>query len=182
MSELPRERDTALQDELDLDPPAPKEEAFEIVYHVDAKRAAKAYKRFFWRRVRRPIMISLAISLASLAGVFLFEDLWILFVLGTAYPAAYAVMWFVQLGQIDETYEALDGRKIRLLIDSGGISTYSRNTFKRVQWPGVNRLASVGDYYFIYYEGESIPNGAFPKDVLEEGALEMISRYTKVFG
>ena len=125
--------------------------AFEIVYEFDAKGASKAYKRYVWRRVRRTILIASAISLGCLVAVIAWEANLFL-ILGAAYPAAYVVLWLTHLGHIDETYEALGGRKIRLLIDSGGLSSYFGNTFKRVQWLGVTMVVAVGDYYFIYYE------------------------------
>ena len=72
--------------------------------------------------------------------------------LGTAYPAAFVILWLSQLGHVNEAYEPLAGRKVRLLLDTGGISTYFGNTFKRVQWLGVTRVVEVKDFYFIYFE------------------------------
>jgi len=153
--------------------------AFELVYEFDAKGAGRAYKRYLWRRVRRAILIASAISLACLVGIFAWEAS-VFLVLGAAYPAAYVVLWLTHLGQIDETYEALGGRKVRMLIDAGGLSSYSGNTFKRVQWLGVSKVVAVGDYFFIYYERDSVPSGSFPKAVLGEDALAFLRERTHV--
>jgi hypothetical protein len=155
------------------------ETAFEFVYEFDAKGASKAYKRFLWTRVQRVILISSAISLACLVGIFTWEAN-VFLVLGSAYPAAYVILWLSQLGHIDETYEALAGRKIRLLIDQGGISTYFGNTFKRVQWLGVKQVVAHGDFYFIYFERDSVPTSGFPKSVISDGALDFLRERTRV--
>ncbi len=153
--------------------------AFEIVYEIDAKLVSKAYKRFLWRRARKLILILSSISLACLVAVFTWE-MNIFLVLGGAYPAAYIVMWFAQIAQIEEGYEALQGRKMRLLFDRGGISSYSGNTFKRVQWPGVSRMVLIGGYYFIYFERDPLPGGGFPESVVGEDAMEFVRSRTQV--
>lgn len=153
--------------------------AFEIVYEFDAKGASKAYKRFLWQRVQRVILIASAIAIGCVVAIFSWE-LNVFLVLGAAYPAAYVALWLSQMGHIDETYESLEGRKLRVLFDTGGISTYFGNTFKRVQWLGVSRLVAIGDYYFIYYERDSVPTGGFPKSVIDEETLEFVRDHTQV--
>jgi hypothetical protein len=153
--------------------------AYEIVYEFDAKRASKAYKRFLWTRVQRVILISSAISIGCLVAIFTWEANLFL-ILGSAYPAAYVVLWLSQLGHIDETYEALAGRKIRLLIDSGGISTYFGNTFRRVQWLGVKQVVALGDFYFIYFERDAVPTSGFPKSVISDAAMSLLRAHTQV--
>ena len=153
--------------------------AYELVYEFDAKIAAKAYKGLIWKRARKAILISASIALSCLLGLLLWQFNLFL-VLGTAYPTAYIVMWYSQMGQVDEVYESLQGRKTRLLFDEGGISTYSGNTFKRVQWPGVARLAAIADYYLIYFERDSMPSGGFPKHAISPEALEFLRRKTVV--
>ena len=90
------------------------------------------------------------------------------------------MLWLTHLGHIDETYEALQGRKIRLLIDTGGISSYFGNSFKRVQWLGVAMVVLIRDYYFIYYERDAVPTGSFPKSELSDEALEFLRERTRV--
>jgi hypothetical protein len=153
--------------------------AFEIVYHLDAKQASKAFKRFMWGKAQRAILIAGAISAGCLVAIFAWEPN-IFLILGTAYPAAYVVLWLSHLGHIDDTFDSLDGRKVRLLLDSGGISSYSGNSFKRVQWPGVRQVVATGGYYFIYYERDVAPSGSFPKDVLGEDALAFLRARTMV--
>lgn len=153
--------------------------AFEVVYEFEAKGAAKAYKRFLWRRMRRAILIASGISLACLVAILAWEPNLFL-ILGTAYPAAYVVLWLTQVGQVDVAYEPLDGRKIRLLFDRGGLSSYSGNTFKRVQWLGVSTVVGVGDYYFIYYERDSMPGGSFPRGELSDEAMAFLRTQTRV--
>jgi hypothetical protein len=153
--------------------------AFEIVYEFEAKGAAKAYKRFLWRRMRRAILIASGISLACLVAIFAWETNLFL-ILGTAYPAAYVVLWLTQVGQVDVAYEPLDGRKIRLLLDRGGLSCYFGNTLKRVLWLGVSLVVGVGDYYFIYYERDSVPGGSVPRGELSDEALAFLRSHTRV--
>jgi hypothetical protein len=153
--------------------------AFEIVYEFDAKLASRAYKRFLWQRVQRVILVASAVALGCLVAMISWEPNLFL-ILGAAYPAAYVALWLSQMGHIDETYEALGGRKIRLLIDSGGIASYFGNTFKRVQWPGVSRIVAVGDFYFIYYERDAVPTGGFPKAVIGDEALAFLRGHTQV--
>lgn len=153
--------------------------AFELVYEFDAKVASKAYKRYLWGRVQRVILIASSVALGCLIALIRYEANLFL-ILGAAYPAAYVALWLSQMGHIDETYEALAGRKIRLLLDRGGISSYFGNTFKRVQWLGVSRVVAVGDFYFIYYERDAVPTGGFPKAVIGEEALEFLRAHTQV--
>ncbi|MFT4546370.1 MAG: hypothetical protein ACI8XO_000130 [Verrucomicrobiales bacterium] len=153
--------------------------SFEIVYEVDAKLVSKAYKRFLWKRARRPILIASAIALACLIAV-LTVVFNIFLVLGAAYPAAYVVLWFTQIAHLDETYEALQGRKVRVMFDSGGIASYFGNTFKRVQWPGVARIELISGYYFIYYERDPAPGGGFPRSAISEEAIDFVRRFTTV--
>ena len=155
------------------------ERAFEIVYDFDAKVVSKAYKRYLWGRVQRVILIASGIALACLIAMISWETNLFL-ILGAAYPAAYVALWLSQMGHIDETYEALAGRKIRLLLDRGGISSYFGNTFKRVQWLGVSRVVAVGEFYFIYYERDAVPTGGFPKSVIGEEALAFLRSHTQV--
>ncbi len=167
------------QETEERDPPQPqprppvREPAYEIVYQFDAAVAAKAYKRFLWRRSRRLILILCAISLGCLVAIFSWEPN-IFLILGTAYTASFVAMWFSQMANVDEAYEALEGRKVRLLIDNSGLSSYFGNTFKRVQWLGVSRIRQVGDFYFIHYERDSVPSGGFPKKVISDEALELV--------
>jgi hypothetical protein len=159
--------------------PKPDETAFEITWQFDSKGAARAYKRFLWKRMQRVILIASAIAIGCLVAIFV-SGANIFLILGAAYPAAYVVMWFSQMGLIDQTYEPLQGRKIRLLFDSGGISSYFGNTFKRVGWLGVSRLVAVGDFYFIYYERDAVPTGGFPKSVVGEEAMAFVRAHTPV--
>ena len=154
--------------------------SFELVFEFDSATAAKAYKRLVWERSRRFLLPAMVISIACLIGILAWEPN-IFLILGTAYTASFVAMWFAQLSQIDEVYEALEGRKIRLLIDEGGLSSYSGNTFKRVGWLGVSRVRRTKDYYFIYYERDQIPGGGFPAGVIEEDALEFLRSRTRVF-
>ena len=157
-----------------------EEPAFELVYEFDSALAAKAYKRLTWQRSRRFMIPAMLISLACLVAILAWEAN-VFLILGTAYTASFVAMWFAQLSQIDEVYESLEGRKIRLLFDVGGISSYSGNTFKRVAWLGVSRVRKIGGYYFIYYERDGIPGGGFPERVIDEDALEFLREHTRVF-
>ena len=153
--------------------PAVREPSYEIVYEFDSAAATRAYKRLLWRRSRRLILILSAISIACLVGVFYWEPS-VFLVLGAAYTASFVAMWFSQMANIDEAYEPLEGRKVRLLIDNGGLSSYFGNTFKRVRWLGISRIRQVGDFYFIHYERDSVPSGGFPKNVISDDALALL--------
>lgn len=153
--------------------PALLEPAYEIVYEFDSALAARAYKRFLWHRSRRLILGLGTISIACLVGIFAWEAN-IFLVLGAAYTGSFVAMWFSQMANIDEAYEVLHGRRVRMLIDSGGLSSYFGNTFKRVQWLGISRIRQVGEFYFITCERDSVPSGGFPKNAISEPALDLM--------